>query len=61
MVSLSPTLLLRDVLYIPTFSFNLLSASSLTFTRNYNVNFFADSYEIQDLARGLRIGKGIRH
>ncbi|KAL5787305.1 hypothetical protein ACOSP7_004254 [Xanthoceras sorbifolium] len=59
-VRLTNMLVLHDVLYIPLFHFNMLSTSSLTLSHHCFVNIFPYSCLIQDLTRGLTIGKGKR-
>ncbi|RVW62670.1 hypothetical protein CK203_060765 [Vitis vinifera] len=56
-VRLSDTLNLDNVLFVPMFTFNLLSISALTLSHNCSVNFLSNSCFIQDLTRGLTIGK----
>ena len=48
------------MLFIPLFTFNLLSFSALTLSHNCTINFLSDSCVIQDLTQGLMIGKGRR-
>lgn len=60
-VCLSPKFELHDVLYVPSFQFNLISISSLISTNNYQVVFDADTCVIQDRAQGLMTGRGSRH
>ena len=57
---MSDFLVLHDVLFVPLFSFNLLSISALTLSHNCTANFLSDSCVIQDLTRGLMIEKGRR-
>ncbi|XP_010526680.1 PREDICTED: uncharacterized protein LOC104804180 isoform X2 [Tarenaya hassleriana] len=57
-VLLSSSITLSSVLFIPTFHYNLLSVSCLTQQTSCSVHFFRDSFIIQDLTRGLMIGKG---
>ena len=59
-MKLSNTLNLDNVLFVPMFTFNLLSISALTLSRNCSVNFLSNSSVIQDLTRDLTIGKGRR-
>lgn len=59
-VVLTKFITLSDVLYIPEFTFNLISVSSLITTHSYTVNFFLNSCVIQDLTRELSIGNGSR-
>ncbi|KAL6321896.1 hypothetical protein AAG906_035604 [Vitis piasezkii] len=56
-VRLSDTLNLDNVLFVPMFTFNLLSISALTLSHNCSVNFLSNSCVIQDLTQGLTIGK----
>ncbi|KAL5782709.1 hypothetical protein ACOSP7_007738 [Xanthoceras sorbifolium] len=60
LVRLTDMLVLHDVLYIPLFHFNLLSTSSLTLSHHCSVNILPYSCLIQNLTRGLTIGKGRR-
>lgn len=60
-VQVTKSLLLTNVLYVPSFTFNLLSISSLTTTHSYIVNFLSNSCEIQDLFIGQLIGTSKRH
>ncbi|KAL4324612.1 hypothetical protein GQ457_11G008400 [Hibiscus cannabinus] len=55
-VRLSPSLVLRDVLFVPQFQFNLLSVSSLITDSNLSILFCKSECLIQDLHRV--IGKG---
>ena len=57
---INSSLLLKDVLYIPQFKFNLISVSSLTLTSPLTVHFFPDHFVIQDLPCKKMIGKGNR-
>ncbi|CAL9227241.1 unnamed protein product, partial [Arabidopsis halleri] len=57
-VKLSDKLLLRNVLFIPSFHMNLISVSSLLQDCAYSVNFFPSFCTIQEFTRGLMIGKG---
>ena len=62
-VSLGPNLLLKDVLLVPQFKFNLLSVSALTSSANDHglmVRFLRDSFYIQELRSQRMIGKGGR-
>lgn len=59
-VTLSHSLCLGNVLYVPNFKFNLLSISALTLQHGYGVNFLTHTCVIQDLTLGLMIGKGRR-
>ena len=57
---MSSFLVLHDVLFVPLFSFNLLSISALTLSHNCTANFLSYSCIIQDLTQGWMIGKGRR-
>ena len=59
-VTLFDSLFLSNVLYTPTFHFNLISVSALTHINHYVVNFYSDLCVIQELTRDLTIGKGRR-
>ena len=57
-VRLSSTLVLKDVLFIPDFRFNLLSVSALLTGRDLTITFQPDRFEIQDPMSRKTIGKG---
>ena len=57
-VHLTSSLILRNVLFVPSFRFNLLYVSTLTNTVNCSITFHAHSYSIQDLSQGEMIGMG---
>ena len=57
-IQLTPTLLLQNVLFVPSFKFNLLSVSALTKDHNCFVQFLSHSCFIQDLSQGTMIGMG---
>ena len=57
-VSLSPHIILDNVLFIPQFQFNLPSISWLTQSHKYSVKFLPDFCFIPDLTQGVTIGKG---
>ena len=59
-VRLFDTLNLDNVLFVPMFTFNLLSISAHTLSHNCSVNFLSNSSVIQDLTRGLMIRKDKR-
>lgn len=59
-VSLSDKIVLRNVLFVPAFRFNLLSVSSFTSEVDSMISFTSTSCLIQDLTRELMIGKGRR-
>lgn len=42
-ITISDALVLRDVLYVPSFRFNLLSVSSLLKHDNFSAHFFPDA------------------
>ncbi len=54
----SPGLELHDVLYIPSFTCNLVSVSKLTQQLNFSVTFYPSFCVIQDLALKKLIGRG---
>uniref|UniRef100_A0A803LQG4 GAG-pre-integrase domain-containing protein n=1 Tax=Chenopodium quinoa TaxID=63459 RepID=A0A803LQG4_CHEQI len=58
-VKLSPTILLRDVLYVPDFQFNLISVHKLSKDMKSNVIFTSDKCIIQDqvLKKEIVLGK----
>ena len=55
-VELSPTLCLKNVLYVPKFSCNLLSISQLTAEQNLTAIFNSASCQFQDQTSGQVIG-----
>lgn len=57
-VSLSPFLTLHDVLCAPSFHFNLISVSKLTYSLNCSLTFHFISCLVQDLTSRKMIGKG---
>lgn len=59
-IRLNSKLLLRRVLYVPQFKFNLLSVSSLTTDSELIVHFHHDLFFIQEISTKQMIGKGER-
>ena len=57
-IVLSSSLILKNVLCIPSFSFNLLSISSLTQSQPYCCVFLSAYYFVQDLTSWKTIGVG---
>ena len=57
-VSLSPSLKLNSVLFIPQCPYNLISLSQLTRSLNCSVTFTANSFVIQEHGTGRLIGEG---
>lgn len=57
-VRLSETLTLHDVLFVPSFHFNLVSVSSLLRRDKCSAHFFPEYCYIQDHTRALKIGEG---
>ena len=57
-ITLTQTLTLQHVLFIPEFRLNLLSISCLTSDLGARVIFDAGCFEIQDPSKGSMIGKG---
>lgn len=57
-VYLSDTIILRDVLLIPTFKYNLLSVTQLCLTSNVKCLFLSSSCYLQDLMSDRRVGEG---
>ena len=57
-IKISDHLILYDVLLVPDFHFNLISVSSLIKTLSCAAHFFPNGCLIQELSRGLMIGKG---
>ncbi|CAN1337732.1 hypothetical protein LINPERPRIM_LOCUS37729 [Linum perenne] len=60
-VKLSSNLTLYDVLFIPSFTFNLLSISKLTTTMLVTISFVSTWCDIHDLATGRRLGLAKLH
>ncbi|KAG0464026.1 hypothetical protein HPP92_020095 [Vanilla planifolia] len=52
---------LENVLCVPTFRLNLISASKITKSLNCSVTLFPDSCILQDLTTGKMIGSGKQH
>ena len=59
-VQLFDNWLILEVLFVHDFQFNLISISALIKTHQFLVNFFIDSYIIQDHTQGEVIGMGKR-
>lgn len=57
-VQLSPSILLINVLCIPSFSFNLLSVSKLTMNHQCSIIFLANQCYLYDLITRKTIGMG---
>nr|KYP61340.1 hypothetical protein KK1_015827 [Cajanus cajan] len=57
-VSLTPSLNLKSVLFVPKCAFNLISLSKLTKSLNCSVTFDANSFVIQERGTGRLIGGG---
>lgn len=55
---LSKSLILNDVLHVPSFKFNLISVSSLLKSNHCSAHFYIDSCIIQEFTQGLTIGRG---
>ncbi|KAI9162142.1 hypothetical protein LWI28_024264 [Acer negundo] len=55
-VQINTPLILKDVLFVPAFKFNLLSVSALTFGTKLTVQFISDHFEIQELCSQKMIG-----
>lgn len=47
---------LKNVLHVPDFKFNMLSASKLTKDLNYFVSFYPDPCVVQDIQMGKWLG-----
>ena len=60
-IHITDKLVLYDVLLVPDFKFNLISVSYLVKTLGCAANFFPHGCFIQELSRGLMIGKGNLH
>lgn len=59
-IQVTPTLTLHSVLHVPSFSYNLLSISSLTSSSNCLVSFTHAHCLIQDASKGIQIGMSRR-
>lgn len=59
-MQVTPTLTLQSVLYVPSFSYNVLYISSLTSSSNCSVSFTHNHCVIQDVSKGMQIGMGKR-
>ena len=57
-ISLNSMIILKYVLFIPQFKFNLLSVSALTNGSQLTIGFLRDSFIIQDIISRRMIGKG---
>ena len=60
-IHLSDSLTLMNVLYVPTFYFNLVSVSSLLRDNKCSAHFYHDTCFIQACSQDLMIGKGELH
>ena len=58
-IHISASLILYNVLHVPDFQFNLISVSCLVRSLRCAAHFFSHGYFIQELSRGLMIGKVI--
>ncbi|KAG7544005.1 Zinc finger CCHC-type [Arabidopsis thaliana x Arabidopsis arenosa] len=58
-VQLSSSLVLHDVLHVPSFKFNLISVSSLLKHNQLSAHFYPDFCFIQESIQGLMIGRGV--
>ncbi|CAA7032144.1 unnamed protein product [Microthlaspi erraticum] len=58
-VHISDSLVLHNVLHVPSFQFNLISVSSLLKDNNCSAHFYIDHCLIQESIQGLMIGKGL--
>ncbi|KAK0584459.1 hypothetical protein LWI29_013591 [Acer saccharum] len=59
-VQINHHLILKDVLFVPTFKFNLLSVSALTSETKLTVQFLPDHFEIQEICSQMMIDRGKR-
>lgn len=59
-VQLTPNLILDSIFHVPSFSYNLLSVTTLTSSSNCSVSFTHDHCVIQDASKGMSIGMGRR-
>ena len=55
-VQLAPHLLLKDVLFVPQFTYNLISVTALTIASSLTITFFHDHFLIQELHSSKMIG-----
>ena len=55
---LSPDLILKEVLFILKFKFNLIYVAAITNDSQLTINFFPDHFMIQELNNKKTIGKG---
>ena len=60
-IHISASLILYNVLHVPDFQFNLISVSCLVRSLRCAAHFFLHGCFIQELSRGLMIGKGNLH
>ena len=60
-VKFSPEMTLQNVLCVPSFRLNLISASKITRDLNCCITLFPDSCILQDLMTGKMIGSGKQH
>ena len=57
-VKLTSDLLLRDVLFVPQFQFNLLYVSALTASSPFTVSFYSNHCMIHNSTNRTMIGRG---
>ena len=57
-IRLSDSLVLYDVLHVPSFHFNLISVHALLHHNNCSAHFYPDHCFLQDLSQASMIGKG---
>ncbi|KAA8530341.1 hypothetical protein F0562_005050 [Nyssa sinensis] len=57
-IKLCDNLILKDVLYVPQFKFNLMSVIALTKGSQFTISFFPDCFVIQEINSKKTIGKG---
>lgn len=57
-IRLSSTVVLKDVLYVPVFKFNLLSISKLAQDSRLSISFYLDYFTLQDFSHKTMIGRG---
>ncbi|XP_048635048.1 uncharacterized protein LOC125608656 [Brassica napus] len=57
-IIVSPTITLHNVLYVPSFRFNLISVRCLLVDNNSSAHFYVDHCLIQESTEGLMIGRG---
>lgn len=57
-IHISSSIVLHNVLYVPSFHFNLISINCLIRDNNCSAHFYLDHCLVQESTRGLTIGRG---